>query len=253
MPPPRPSGMLRRAHPPRRCPRSPRAHSPGSGSALSGSHTPQGLALRQPRAARAAAARPLRALSSLPPPLLPPTNLLLPRSSAPIGRHLPPRLTLPPIGLLPARGGAATAGTWSRGPQPGGREGRRGHVGWRGAKGPERPFWGRRGSADPGVLAPEHPLGSVGSAARVRFSTQISVHSPFCPSSPSARAGISFCHFLQKNFFLVSRRQRVLHPCSPALSATRTRPPIVDAHPWTPGLHNQFATFVIFITSFTSF
>lgn len=114
-------------------------------------------------------------------------------------------------------------------------------MGWRGAKGPERPFWGRRGSADPGVLAPEHPLGSVGSAARVRFSTQISVHSPFCPSSPSARAGISFCHFLQKNFFLVSRRQRVLHPCSPALSkATRTRTPVVDAHPRAPGLHNQF-------------
>lgn len=48
MPPPRPSGTLLRAQPPRRCPRSRQAHSPGSGSRLSGSHTPQGLALRQP-------------------------------------------------------------------------------------------------------------------------------------------------------------------------------------------------------------
>lgn len=130
MSPPCRSGILPRAHPHLRCPRSGQAHSPGAGSVLLGSHTPQGARTPSVRAARAAAAQPLRALNSL---LSPAHQPVTPQELRPIGQHLPPRLTPPPIGRLPARGGAGSAGTQTRGPQPGGREGRRGHVGRRGA------------------------------------------------------------------------------------------------------------------------
>lgn len=84
------------------------------------------------RATRAAAAQPLRALSSL---LSPAHQPVTPQELRPIGRHLPPRLTPSSIGQFPARGGADTAGTQNRGPQPGGREGRWGHVDWWGEGG----------------------------------------------------------------------------------------------------------------------
>lgn len=187
MPPLRPLSIFLRAHPNRRCSRSGQAHSPGSRSVAPGFAHPAGARALSARAARAAAAQPLRPRSSL---LSPAHQPVTPRELRPIGRHLPPRLTPSSIGQLPAMGGADTAGTQNRGPQPGGREGRWGHVGWWGGGGaqgaPKRPFWGRRGFADWGILAPEHPLGSVGRAFLVLFSKPISVHSPFCPSSASA-------------------------------------------------------------------
>lgn len=199
MPPLRPSSILLRAH------RASQVSSLPTGSltrvqiGAPGFTHPAGARTLTARAARAAAAQPLRALSSL---LAPAHQPVTPQELRPIGRHLPPRLTPSSIGQLPARGGADTAGTQNRGPQPGGREGRWGHVDWwygGGARGgPKRPFWGRRGFADPGSLAPEHPLGSVGSALRVLFSKQISVHSPFCPSSASADAEYSSVAFRRK-------------------------------------------------------
>lgn len=197
MPPPRPSGMLRRAHPPRRCPRSPRAHSPGSGSALSGSHTPQGLALRQPRAARAAAARPLRALSSLlPPPSPRPPTCYSPGAPPPLavtsrpaspflllvcfpqGAGQPPRE--PGAGVPSPVGGRGGGVTWDGGAP----RGLRGHFGGVGAR-RTRVSW--RPSI-PWTLSEAPP--ECASLRRSRSTALSALHLP--PPQPEYRS-VTFC------------------------------------------------------------
>lgn len=130
MPPLRPSSILLRAHQNRRCSHSRQVHSPGSRSVLSGSHTPQGLALRPPELHARLQPSPsdLGAPSSPPP-----TNLLLPRSSAPLAVTSRPASPLLLLVSFPQGAGQTPREPRTGVPSP--VDGRGGGVTWAGGAG----------------------------------------------------------------------------------------------------------------------
>lgn len=115
-------------------------------------------------------------------------------------------------------------------------------MGWRGAKGPERPFWGASGFCGQGYLSARASLGLCGERLLGALLYANPGPQPCLPFISLRLSRQTVLSLSAENFFLVSRRQRLLHLCSPAVSANPTRTPIVDSHPRAPGLHDPFAT-----------
>lgn len=225
---PRPAGVHLRARLPLRCPYPARF-----------THLSRARRSRVRARARAQAPAEVHARLRAPPPApqslgnpsvflsLPPT-CYSPPELHPHWLSPPARPTLPPVGLLRARGGATAARTRTRGRQPG-RAGGAGRVTWaggRGGQGPREAILGATRDRRP-------PLGPWSREPPVRASSGLSWKTALglrCSQPESLTNPLLPCTYLRKNQVILPprwqtrfprpRRQSRLHlgapPCAPA-------------------------------------